>query len=115
MAQGAWLAWLLPSLDTIDTMTEVQVEELWTRTVKNTPIMRPTTGLLNISFPWNTLPEMECNTNTEADVFATLMQQKVGAVRKSRVVVVSVARRVRKRHEQTFEAGYGRESVTPEA
>ena len=44
-------------------MTEVQVEELWTSTVKNTPIMRPTTGLLNISFPWNTLPEMEYKTN----------------------------------------------------
>ena len=52
------VGWLLPSLDTMDTMTEVQVEELWTRTVKSTPIMRPTTGLLSISFPWNTLPEM---------------------------------------------------------
>ena len=25
---------VVPSLETIDTMTEVQVEELWTRTVK---------------------------------------------------------------------------------
>ena len=50
---------LLPSLETIDTMTEVQVEELCTSTVKNTPIMRPTTGFVNMSLPWNTLPGTE--------------------------------------------------------
>ena len=46
----------LPPLDTSDTITDVQVEELWTRTVKRTPIINPTTGLLRTSFPANISP-----------------------------------------------------------
>ena len=41
----------------MDTMTEVQVEELWTKTVKRTPIMSPTTGLFKRSFVAKTLPK----------------------------------------------------------
>ena len=47
---------LLP-LETIETMTEVQVEELCTRTVKRIPIIRPTTGLLSSTFPRNIEPK----------------------------------------------------------
>ena len=35
-----------PPAPTSDTMIDVEVEELWTRTVTSTPIMRPHTGLL---------------------------------------------------------------------
>ena len=37
-------------------MTLVQVDELWTRTVKRTPIIRPTTGLVRRALLWKTLP-----------------------------------------------------------
>jgi len=38
-------------------MTEVHVDELWTSTVKSTPIISPTIGLLSSSLLWNTSPE----------------------------------------------------------
>ena len=53
----------LPPLDTSDTITDVQVEELWTRTVKRTPIINPTTGLLRTSFPANISPA-DCPANS---------------------------------------------------
>ena len=53
----------LPPLDTRDTITDVQVEELWTRTVKRTPIINPTTGLLRTSFPANIFPA-DCPANS---------------------------------------------------
>ena len=55
MYHPGWLR-TLPPLDTRDTITDVQVEELWTRTVKRTPIINPTTGLLRTSFPANISP-----------------------------------------------------------
>jgi hypothetical protein len=46
----------LLSLDTRDTMTDVHVEELWTRTVKRMAIIRPTIGLANRVLLWNIVP-----------------------------------------------------------
>ena len=46
---------LLP-LDTIETITDVQVEELWTKTVNKIPIISPTIGLASNGFPWNMEP-----------------------------------------------------------
>ena len=74
---------LLPSLDTIDTMTDVQVEELWTSTVKNTPIMRPTTGFANMSLPWNTLPGMECKHRRKSCLPSQVCPNPRRGVRKS--------------------------------
>ena len=47
--------YLLP-LETIETITEVQVEELWTKTVNKIPIISPTIGLASNGFPWNMEP-----------------------------------------------------------
>ena len=58
-----WRFRALPPLDTRDTITDVQVEELWTRTVKRTPIINPTTGLLRTSFPANISPA-DCPANS---------------------------------------------------
>ena len=49
----------LPPLATMDTMTEEQVEELWTRTVKRTPTMRPTIGLEMRTLSWNIEPAIK--------------------------------------------------------
>ena len=62
MDHSWWLS-TLPPLDTRDTITDVQVEELWTRTVKRTPIINPTTGLLRTSFPANISPA-DCPANS---------------------------------------------------
>ena len=40
---------------TIDTITDVHVEELWTSTVKSIPIISPTIGFVMRSL-WNILP-----------------------------------------------------------
>ena len=49
-------AFHLPSPATIATTIDVDVEELCTSTVTNTPIMSPATGLLRISFSEKALP-----------------------------------------------------------
>ena len=49
---------LLP-LETIETITDVQVEELWTSTVKRIPIIRLTIGFDSNGFPWNIVPRGE--------------------------------------------------------
>ena len=46
---------LLP-LETIETITDVHVEELCTRTVNRIPIISPTIGFANKGFPWNMEP-----------------------------------------------------------
>ena len=46
----------LPSPATIATTIDVDVEELCTSTVTSTPIIRPATGLLSISFSAKALP-----------------------------------------------------------
>ena len=41
----------------METMTEVQVEELWTNTVNITPIISPTTGFVRSGLLWKIVPE----------------------------------------------------------
>ena len=51
----------LLSLETSDTMTEVQVEELCTRTVNKMAIMRPTIGFASNALLWKIVPGTEEN------------------------------------------------------
>ena len=53
---------LLP-LETMDTMTDVHVELLWTNTVNRTPSISPTTGFCNNGLSWKMLPEKKINLN----------------------------------------------------
>ena len=41
----------------METMTEVQVDELCTSTVNITPIIRPTIGFVSSALFWKTVPE----------------------------------------------------------
>lgn len=43
--------------DTMLTMMEEEVEELWTRTVVRMPIITPTTGFCSKSFCWKISPD----------------------------------------------------------
>jgi hypothetical protein len=43
----------------MDTITEVQVDELWTSTVNITPIISPTTGFVRSSLFWKMEPVKE--------------------------------------------------------
>ena len=54
-----WLDEHLLPLETIETITDVQVEELWTSTVKRIPIIRLTIGFDSNGFPWNIVPRGE--------------------------------------------------------
>jgi hypothetical protein len=55
---------------TIVIIIEVVVEELCSRTVTNTPIIKPATGLDNILFSWNAFPAVfPVNHNDSALMF----------------------------------------------
>lgn len=64
-------------------MTEVQVDELCTSTVKSTPIIRPTTGFDRSSLLWNTEPGKEKNERkVNTDIWA--IEQKTRKLQLSR-------------------------------
>lgn len=48
----------IPPAPTIETMMEVDVLELWTKTVIRIPAIKPTTGFVAMELLWNIWPKI---------------------------------------------------------